>query len=292
MIGGRRSSPGRIQDVRAGRRLLLRSPSCSPPGSRCASAVPQPRARRRPRPVRAVGPRDRGRRLGARLRPEPDLPGVMAWMWGGLAALEPAFRTVTDSSDPAIRALTKVPATLAELGHRRGGRSGGSATGRTRRRSGRRRRAAVAGGLVRVRVVGPARGDLSCCPRCSPARGACPPAGSSPRRCGGQPDDQAGGAAVPGAVRGLVPRDAGPARDGQGAWSSAGSSSCSCGCRSSRRTARRTSSTTWPRPERHLRGALAERVEPVGAIQVLGADGDSVVDSTLAFGRVAFRQVG
>ena len=40
----------------------------------------------------------------------------MAWVMAGLAALEPAFRTVTDATDPAIRALTKVPASLAELG--------------------------------------------------------------------------------------------------------------------------------------------------------------------------------
>src|SRR3954451_2267091 len=40
----------------------------------------------------------------------------MAWVWGVLAAIEPAFRTATDSSDPAIRALMKVPASLAALG--------------------------------------------------------------------------------------------------------------------------------------------------------------------------------
>jgi len=45
-----------------------------------------------------------------------SFPPVMAWVWGALAALEPAFRTVTDSSDPAIRALMKVPASLADLG--------------------------------------------------------------------------------------------------------------------------------------------------------------------------------
>src|SRR5215207_6786255 len=41
---------------------------------------------------------------------------VMAWIWGILAAIEPAFRTVVDSSDPQIRSLMKVPATLADLG--------------------------------------------------------------------------------------------------------------------------------------------------------------------------------
>jgi hypothetical protein len=46
----------------------------------------------------------------------PTFPAVMAWVWGALAAVEPAFRSVTDSSDPAIRALMKVPASLADLG--------------------------------------------------------------------------------------------------------------------------------------------------------------------------------
>jgi hypothetical protein len=41
---------------------------------------------------------------------------VMAYVWGVLAAVEPAFRTATDSSDPWIRSLMKVPASLADLG--------------------------------------------------------------------------------------------------------------------------------------------------------------------------------
>ncbi len=45
-----------------------------------------------------------------------SFPAVMAWVWGALAAVEPAFRTVTDSSDAWIRALMKVPASLADLG--------------------------------------------------------------------------------------------------------------------------------------------------------------------------------
>jgi hypothetical protein len=45
-----------------------------------------------------------------------SFPAVMAWIWGALAAIEPAFRTVTDSSDPAIRALMKAPASLADIG--------------------------------------------------------------------------------------------------------------------------------------------------------------------------------
>ncbi len=45
-----------------------------------------------------------------------SFPPVMAYIWGILAAIQPAFQTVTDSSDPAIRALMKVPASLADLG--------------------------------------------------------------------------------------------------------------------------------------------------------------------------------
>ena len=40
----------------------------------------------------------------------------MAYIWGVLAAIEPAFRTVTDGSDPWIRALMKMPASLADIG--------------------------------------------------------------------------------------------------------------------------------------------------------------------------------
>ena len=43
-------------------------------------------------------------------------PATMAYVWGLLAAIEPAFRTVTDSSDPGIRALMKIPASLADIG--------------------------------------------------------------------------------------------------------------------------------------------------------------------------------
>ncbi|MDQ2966376.1 MAG: hypothetical protein M3R57_11060 [Chloroflexota bacterium] len=45
-----------------------------------------------------------------------SFPPVMVYIWGLLAAIEPAFRTVTDASDPGIRALMKVPACLADLG--------------------------------------------------------------------------------------------------------------------------------------------------------------------------------
>ncbi len=44
-----------------------------------------------------------------------SFPAVMAWVWGALAWLEPAFRTVTDAADPAIGALMKVPASLADI---------------------------------------------------------------------------------------------------------------------------------------------------------------------------------
>ena len=43
-------------------------------------------------------------------------PPVMAYIWGLLAAIEPAFKTVTTSADPAIRALMKVPASVADIG--------------------------------------------------------------------------------------------------------------------------------------------------------------------------------
>ncbi len=45
-----------------------------------------------------------------------SFPAVMAWVWGLLAAVEPAFRSVTDSADPGIRSLMKIPASLADLG--------------------------------------------------------------------------------------------------------------------------------------------------------------------------------
>jgi hypothetical protein len=45
-----------------------------------------------------------------------SFPPVMAYLWGLLAAIQPAFQTVTDASDPGIRALMKVPASLADIG--------------------------------------------------------------------------------------------------------------------------------------------------------------------------------
>ena len=41
---------------------------------------------------------------------------VMAYVWAALATIQPAFATVTDSSDPAIRVLMKLPATIADVG--------------------------------------------------------------------------------------------------------------------------------------------------------------------------------
>jgi Gpi18-like mannosyltransferase len=40
----------------------------------------------------------------------------MAYVWAVLAAIEPAFATVTDASDEAIRTLMKAPASIADLG--------------------------------------------------------------------------------------------------------------------------------------------------------------------------------
>ena len=45
-----------------------------------------------------------------------SFPPVMAFIWGVLAAVQPAFQTVTDASDPGIRALMKTPASIADLG--------------------------------------------------------------------------------------------------------------------------------------------------------------------------------
>jgi hypothetical protein len=44
-----------------------------------------------------------------------SFPPVMAYIWGALAAVEPAFQTVATSADPAIRAIMKVPATVADV---------------------------------------------------------------------------------------------------------------------------------------------------------------------------------
>lgn len=41
---------------------------------------------------------------------------VMGYIWALLAAIDPAFQTATDASDPAIRGLMKAPAAIADLG--------------------------------------------------------------------------------------------------------------------------------------------------------------------------------
>ena len=45
-----------------------------------------------------------------------SFPPTMAWVWGALAAIEPAFKTVTDASDPWIATLMKMPLFLTDLG--------------------------------------------------------------------------------------------------------------------------------------------------------------------------------
>lgn len=45
-----------------------------------------------------------------------SFPPVIVYVWSLLAAVEPAFRSMTDGSDPAIRALMKLPASVADLG--------------------------------------------------------------------------------------------------------------------------------------------------------------------------------
>ena len=45
-----------------------------------------------------------------------SFPPVMTYIWALLAAVEPGFRTATDSSDPTIRVLMKLPPTIADFG--------------------------------------------------------------------------------------------------------------------------------------------------------------------------------
>ncbi len=40
----------------------------------------------------------------------------MAYVWAALAAIQPAFATATDAADPALRALMKLPASVADIG--------------------------------------------------------------------------------------------------------------------------------------------------------------------------------
>lgn len=43
-------------------------------------------------------------------------PPVIAYLWGFLGLVTPAFRTVTDAADPAIRVILKTPPSLVDLG--------------------------------------------------------------------------------------------------------------------------------------------------------------------------------
>ena len=43
-------------------------------------------------------------------------PPTMVYIWGVLAAVEPAFRTTVDAADPWIRIVMKTPASIADLG--------------------------------------------------------------------------------------------------------------------------------------------------------------------------------
>jgi hypothetical protein len=45
-----------------------------------------------------------------------SFPAVMAWIWGLMALVQPAFATVVDAADPAISAFMKIPASLADVG--------------------------------------------------------------------------------------------------------------------------------------------------------------------------------
>ena len=128
----------------------------------------------------------------------------------------PRSATVTDAADPAIRALMKVPASLADLGI-------AAAVGWWFRDRPWAALAAVAAVLLwpvtwyvsawwgqyeSIYVLPAVLAVLAARARpAEPGRGA----------RGDQPHDQAAGAAVPRAVRGLVPRDAGAPRDPQGA---------------------------------------------------------------------------
>ena len=72
----------------------------------------------RRRQVRGLGQSHRPQRPGQRLRAEPDVRTGHGIYLGRAGFLEPAFRTATDSSDPWIRSLMKVPASIADLGSR------------------------------------------------------------------------------------------------------------------------------------------------------------------------------
>jgi len=54
--------------------------------------------------------------LGNAYDQDLSFPPVMAYIWAFLAAIQPAFQTATDASDPGIRVLMKLPASLADIG--------------------------------------------------------------------------------------------------------------------------------------------------------------------------------
>ncbi len=132
-----------------------------------------------------------------------SFPPVMAYIWWLLAAVQPAFQTVTDASDPAIRALMKLPASLADIGlallalyalrdRPDVGRDGGG------------RDPAHPGRVRHQRLVGPVREHLPAVRaggRGLRARGSERAGGGGP---GARPDDEAAGSPLPRPVRRLV----------------------------------------------------------------------------------------
>ncbi len=191
-----------------------------------------------------------------------SFPAVMAWVWGALAWLEPAFRTVTDASDPAISALMKLPASIADLGiavavgwwFRDKPWAAVAAMGAVLLWPATWYVSAWWGQYESIYVLPAVLAVLA-------ARGG--PAEPRGRPRGAEPHDQAAGAAVHRAVRGLVPGDPGDAGVDQGR---------------ARGPARvrprlapvhpggRTSELPGQRrrvPGRHLQRALAAGVEPV-----------------------------
>ena len=159
----------------------------------------------------------------------------MAYIWGVLAAVEPAFRTVTDSSDPWIRALMKVPGVTGRPGA--GGADGRTPSARSRCW------AVVAAAVVLLHPAiidvsawwGQYESDLPADRRWRALVFALERAQRAGRRGpGARGDDQAAGPAVPPAVRGLVLGARRVAGDRPDARRSGWRSSSSCGCRSSR----------------------------------------------------------
>ena len=88
-----------------------------------------------------------------------------SWPTSGasLAAIQPAFQTVTDASDPAIRAFMKAPASLADLGARGPDRVYALRDAPRWAAARGRRDPAPPGRHRRQRVVGPVRVDLRRC---------------------------------------------------------------------------------------------------------------------------------